>query len=208
MVLAIDATFGNLANTRVTVQDGVGQVVLSSEYSTNAVVSKITAQIIEASEDYKALIGKVAGEGSVNFVPSGATLDPNMVTFLDAESNQADRVVLYFDKAVDVATFAKVDSITGDLVTETYKGKVKKQVLKDNVNITVEQFGNAKDILGFKAVEGNNKAIEVILAKDTVLTDNQKVTVKANIGKTNNEKTFTLTDARVPELTGVPSVRS
>ena len=211
MVLAISSTFGNLANTRVTIQDGVGQVVLSSEYSTSAVTSKITAQIIEASEDYKPLIGKVAGEATVEFVPSGAAVDPNAVTFLDAESNQADRIILYFDKEIDVATFVKINNITGDFLTEKRADGVERQVFKDNVKIVVEQLGDEKEILGFKQVEGNKKAIELILAKTkenninerNTLVDNQKVTVKAAIGTTNNEKTFTLTDAREPEFTGV-----
>ena len=107
IVLEIGTTFGNLATNRVTVQDGVGQVVLSSEFSTKEVVAKINAQIIEASSDYKDLIGKVAGETTIKFSPSVVTTDPNNVTFQDAESNQADRVVLYFDKAVSSTTFVE-----------------------------------------------------------------------------------------------------
>jgi hypothetical protein len=208
IVLEIGTTFGNLANTRVTIQDGVGQVVLSSEYAVSPVTAQISAKIIEASEDYKALIGTVAGAGSVYFAPTGATLDPNAVTFLDAESNQADRVVLYFDKAVDVATFVKSNPATGNFVTKASGTPgVLAQVTKDNVSIVVSQTINGvvspKEVLGFKAVAGNNKAIEVILAKNTVLTDNQTVTIDAQIGTTKNNKTFTLTDARQPEVTSV-----
>lgn len=212
IVLAIDATFGNLANSRVTIQDGVGQVVLSSEFSTKELTSKVTAQIIEASGDYKDLIGKVQGIANVKFVPSGATTDINAVTFLDAESNQADRVVLYFDKAVSPATFVQTTT-DGKFVTADVKSGntvvYTKQVVKNNVNIAISQNNVTKEIIGFKSVDGNSKAIEVILAKKTAagavntLTDNSKVKVSAQLGTTNNSKEFVLTDARQPEVTSI-----
>ncbi|MDV6378229.1 S-layer homology domain-containing protein [Sporosarcina sp. GW1-11] len=215
VVLDIKATFGNLANSRVTIENGIGSVVLASEFSTKAVTSRITAKVIEASEDYKQLIGEITGEGSVTFVPTSATTDPNAVTFLDAESNQADRVVLYFDKDVSPATFLKTTK-DGKFVTErVFNGAnvaYTKQVLKDTVGIAIHQTdknGDKKDIIGLRSVEGNAKAIEVILAKTKAngvanhLIDNSRVYVAAKIGKTDNEKTFTLTDARQPEVTSV-----
>ncbi|WP_303971314.1 S-layer homology domain-containing protein [Sporosarcina ureae] len=214
VVLDIKASFGNLANSRVTIKDGVGSVVLASEFSTKAVTSNITAKVIEASEDYKQLIGEITGEGSVTFVPTSATTDPNAVTFVDAESNQADRVVVYFDKDVSPATFLKTTK-DGKFVTETVGTGLNaytKQVLKDTVTMVVKQnnaTGDNKEIIGLRSVEGNAKAIEVILAKtkangaDNHLTDNSRVYVQAKIGKTDNEKTFTLTDARQPEVTSV-----
>ncbi|WP_240376106.1 hypothetical protein [Bacillus piscicola] len=212
VVLALDATFGNLANSRVTIQNGVGQVVLSSEFSTEEVTSKVSAQIIEASSDYKDLIGEVVGETEVTFLPSGAETDVNAVTFSDAESNQADRVVLYFDKAVSPATFVKTTS-EGKFVTDEVvvagKDNYDKQVTKSNVDIKVLQDNDEKDIIGFRPVEGNEKAIEVILAKhdtngdNNQLKDNAEVTVTAELGTTKNEATFNLTDAREPEVTSV-----
>lgn len=208
MVLEIGSTFGNLANSRVTVQDGVGQVVLSSEFSTKEVIAKVTAQIIEASSDYKDLIGKVAGEATVKFVPSAATTDPDLVTFVDAESNQADRVVLYFDKAVSPETFV-VKNTDGTFKT-TADGK--KQILKPGVEIGISQDGDTAErgIVGVVAVPGNDKAIEVLLEKDHKLKDNAKVNLDVKIGKVQNKKSFTLTDARKPEFTGVtaPNLRT
>ena len=214
IVLDIKASFGNLANSRVTIKNGVGSVVLASEFSTKAVTSNITAKVIEASEDYKQLIGEITGEGSVTFVPTSATTDPNAVTFVDAESNQADRIVMYFDKDVSPATFLKTTK-DGKFVTETVgtgDNKYTKQVLKDTVTMAIKQnnsTGDSKEIIGLRSVDGNAKAIEVILAKKKMngtnnqLIDNSRVFVAATIGKTANEKTFTLTDARQPEVTSV-----
>lgn len=202
MVLEISSTFGNLANSRVTIQDGVGQVVLASEFANSELDAKVTAQIIEASADYKELIGKVAGEATVNFTPTAnGETDPNAVTFLDAESNQADRVTLYFDKEVSPATFMKTKS-NGEFETTTTTNDTV-QVAKSNVDIKVIQDGVEKEIVGMRSVEGNSKAVEVILSKSTTLKDNALVTVNAKIGNTQNEKSFTLTDARKPEFTGV-----
>ena len=209
MVLAIESTFGNLANNRVTIKNGVGKVVLSSEFSSQDMTARVTAQVIEASGDYKEQIGKLVGEGTVNFKASGAALDPNAITFADAESNQADRVVLYFDKAVAPQTFVKFNETKGEFVTKDSKSKdekgkfIKKQVMKDNVNVVITQDGKEREILGFDEIDGNPRAIEVILAKEDVLRDNAKVQVKASIGKTNNDVEFNLTDARQPEMTNI-----
>lgn len=204
MVLEIGTTFGQLANNRVTVQDGVGQVVLQSEFSTKEITAKVTAQIIEASTDHKELIGKVAGEALVNFVPAGVTTDPNAVTFQDAESNQADRVVLYFDKAVSPATFVQTNS-DGTFKTTADK---KRQLLKKDVVINIKQNNEDKTVVGIVPVKGNDKAVEVLIDVDTknpktYLTDNAKVDLDVRIGTTQNQRSFILTDARQPEFTGV-----
>ncbi|MEE1133033.1 MAG: S-layer homology domain-containing protein [Caryophanon sp.] len=223
MVLEIGTTFGNLATNRVTIQDGVGQVVLSSEFSSKEMIAKVTAQVIEASTDYKDLIGKVAGETTVKFIPAASVLDPNALTFLGAESNQADRVVVYFDKPVSPATFVKTEE---DGTFKTYRNEmfdIEVQEFKDDVTFIVEQGAvepgadettNDKTIVGLAAVPGNDKALEIILAKDlyneegnkitdNILKDNAKVDLTIKIGETINNRSFTLTDSRKPEFTGV-----
>lgn len=199
IVLAIDSTFGNLANSRVTVQNGVGQVVLSSEFSTKQEISRITAQIIEASVDYQDLRGKVSGEATVTFQPSATETDINAVTFVDAESNQADRVVLYFDKAVSPETFVKKNT------DGSYEVANDVQKIKEGVTIKITQGTETvgRDIVGFRSVEGNTKAIEVLLDTTDYLTDNKHVTVDVTLGNTQNKKSFTLTDSRQPEFTSV-----
>ncbi|PER28972.1 MULTISPECIES: S-layer homology domain-containing protein [Bacillus] len=198
IVLALNTTYGNLAHNRVTIQDGKATVVLTSEFSPKELTAKIDAQLIEASEDYKHLIGKVLGTTNVKFVPAAVTGNPEekrQLSVVKAESNQADRVVAYFDKDVTLADFVETTS-TGDLKLTADK---KAYVLKNNVS--VEQDGNKK-IKGIRAVSGNKKAVELILEKDSVLTDNKEVKVKADITVPSETK-FVLTDARVPEVTSV-----
>lgn len=197
IVLALNTTYGNLAHNRVTIQDGKATVVLTSEFSPKELTAKIDAQLIEASEDYKHLIGKVLGTTNIKFVPAatGGGIEQRQLSVVKAESNQADRVVAYFDKDVTLADFVATTS-TGDLKLTADK---KAYVLKNNVS--VEQDG-AKKIKGIRAVSGNKKAVELILEKDSVLTDNKEVTVKANVTVPSETK-FVLTDARVPEVTSV-----
>lgn len=211
MVLEIGSTFGNLATNRVTIQDGVGQVVLSSEFSSKELIAKVTAQVIEASTDYKDLIGKIVGETTVKFIPAASVLDPNALTFLGAESNQADRVVVYFDKPVSPATFVETeeDGSFKTVIAEEFNN-VERQIFKTGVEFGISQDGSTKGILGLAAVPGNDKAIEVILAKEVVgsekpniLKDNAQVDLVVKIGETRNDRSFTLTDSRKPEFTGV-----
>lgn len=208
MVLEIGSTFGNLANTRVTLQNGVGKVVLTSEYSVKDVVARISAQIIETSVDFAELKGKVTGETTLKFVPVKVA-DADEIVLVKAESNQADRVVLYFDKEVSPATFAKVNKKDGLFETAT-KDSVLCQVPTDGYNIEIQQAGHKKPIVGFKSVAGNSKAIEVILAdnKDefgnyNYLTDNAEVVVKTRFGTKEDTNKFTLTDPRQAEVTSV-----
>ncbi len=201
IVLEINTTFGNLANSRVTVQDGVGKVLLTSEFSSKEVIAKITAQIIEASDDYKDLIGKVAAQTTLKFVESGA-VSVDGIQLLNAESNQADRVTLYLDKPVDVSAFVKTNA-NGTYQTTSVVGGEDRQVLKDDVSIGIKQGNDSKMIIGFHKVAGNPKAIEIILAKSTPLTDNAKVDVTTKLGSSSVDKSFILTDAREPEVTSV-----
>ncbi|MGE7863020.1 S-layer homology domain-containing protein [Bacillus mobilis] len=200
IVLALNTTYGNLAHNRVTIQDGKATVVLTSEFSPKELTAKIDAQLIEASEDYKHLIGKVLGTTNVKFVPAANTGNPEekrQLSVVKAESNQADRVVAYFDKDVTLADFIATTS-TGDLKLTADK---KAYVLKNNVSVEQEGKNDIK-IKGIRAVSGNKKAVELILEKDSALIDNKEVKVKADITVPSETK-FVLTDARVPEVTSV-----
>ena len=193
IVLAVNATYGNLAQKRVTIQNGVGTVILTSEYNNKDVTSKVDAQIIEASGDYKALIGQVAGETTVKFATTNSGV-VDTVTLTNAESNQADRVTLFFDKNVSLDNFGK---FLADGKYEYAAG-----------SIVVTQDGTAKKVRGIKAVASNPRAIEVVLEKNEVLTDNKAVKVEVNPAKTlakvvNSNVAFNLTDARKPEVTAV-----
>ncbi|CUA80780.1 S-layer homology domain-containing protein [Anoxybacillus suryakundensis] len=182
IVLDLNITYGTLSQKRVTIQNGKATVILTSEFSAKEVIAKIDAQIIEASGDYKDLIGKVSGSGVIAFKPAASGV-VETITLVGGESNQADRVTLFFDK------------------TPT------EQQLKES-QFVVKQGSKEVIPLGFKLVKDNPKAVELILKRGEYLTDNKEVTVIANvpnaIGKpSTSSTTFVLTDARPAEVTSV-----
>lgn len=210
VVIAFSSTYGNLANTRVTVQDGVATVVLTSEFSQKDLVSKIDAQIIEASGDYKDLIGKVVGTKNVYFkLDLGDGNTPETPLLTGAESNQADRVTLKFNKDVTVKDFVEFNEATNKFVVDA-SGNAD---FVDGVNVLVYQSKDGNNqpvplqVRGLKPVAGNTKALEVILDKNHVLEDNKAVYIEITQPSTNGEKKtqadFILTDARKPEATSV-----
>ncbi|WP_340701054.1 sugar-binding domain protein [Brevibacillus borstelensis] len=216
IVVSFSSTYGSLANNRVVVQDGVATVTLTSEFSQKDLVSKIDAQIIEASGDYKDLIGKVVGTKNVYFkLKIGDNPSDNKPVFENAESNQADRITMYFNKDVTVADFVKFDETTQKFVVDD-EGNA---VLVEGVKVLVYQDKDndgkpiAKKVRGFKPVEGNSKALELVLDKKeqvgetyvNILEDNKPVFVEFTQPSSNGEKKtqddFILTDAREPEAT-------
>lgn len=220
IVLDLNATFGALSSKRVTIQDGKATVVLTSEFSNTGVTSKIDAQVIEASGDYKVLIGKVAGTANVEFATS-TTGSVDTITLVNAESNQADRFTLFFDKEVSLDHFVKKDangkyvySTDGTVGTETStpvaaNGETYRHAFRVNgadKSVEITQGGKTFAVKGFKPVAGNPKAMEVILDKSVVLIDNARVGVEVNtvnsINKiTKSSASFVVTDARKPEAT-------
>nr|WP_278429891.1 sugar-binding domain protein [Brevibacillus laterosporus] len=213
VVISFSTTYGNLANTRVTVQKGIATVTLRSEFSQNDLVAKVDAQVIEASGDYKYLIGKVIGTKEVYFkVNPGDTGEIDQLPVVQsAGSNQADRVTVYFNKNVDVADFVQKDETTGKYKVDADKNAL----LKKGTEIKVTQDNVAKKVRGLKKVEGNPKALEVILDKTekvgdkwtNILTDNKPVKVEFvqtnTAGPQTTKAEFILADARKPEVTSV-----
>ncbi len=214
VVIAFSATYGDLANNRVTVQKGEASVVLTSVFSQKNLVSKIDAQIIEASGDYKELIGEVVGTKNVNIVLKKGEVDPDVKPALvQVNSNQADRVTAFFNKNVTVADFGVYDEKTKKFNV----GADGSLELKKGVKIEVSQDANfaegtLKKVLGLKPVSGNSQALEIVLAKsvnllDNALEDNKEVYVRitqpSNIGDQVISKDFILSDTRMPEATSV-----
>ncbi|MGG2971115.1 sugar-binding domain protein, partial [Brevibacillus borstelensis] len=205
VVIHFSATFGNLANDRVTVQDGIAQVALTSEISDKDLVAKVDAQIIEASGDYKDLIGKVVGTKEVYFK---LNIDPPasdaIPALLSVTSTSADRVTAYFDKDVTVADFLQYDKATDKVLVDD-SGKAK---LKEGVTIKVSQdanFADLKTVRGLKPSANNPKALEIVLEKDAFLEDNKEVYVEitqpSSTGDNVIKKNFVLVDTRKPEAT-------
>ncbi|MCI2253875.1 S-layer homology domain-containing protein [Domibacillus sp. PGB-M46] len=189
IVLQFDASHGSLANTRVTVKDGVATVLLTSEFSQKELTSVVTAKLIETAPDseWADQIGKLIAAQTVKFVPVSGSVT-SQVEITGAESNQADRVTVYFNENVTPASFL-------DTTSPLYN------------KVEVTQNNEDKAIVGYLPVEGNSKAIQVLLAKSDYLTDNKEVDVTQLTSKGQTiEKSFILTDARQPEATSVQQV--
>ncbi|WP_114571715.1 hypothetical protein [Exiguobacterium flavidum] len=196
-------SFSNITKNRITLQNGKATGVLRSEASSKALDVKISAEVMEASGDYKALIGKVLGHGSMKFEPVAHNAVRSL-TLMKADSNEADRVTLFFDNPVLLSDFIYLDTSGKPIVD--HHGR---QLLKSGVKLDISQDHHDKsDIRGIRLVPGNDKAIEVILEKSSVLKDNKTVDVHAEIpnsaGKIlKSHESFKLTDARDPEATAV-----
>ncbi|SFE60265.1 hypothetical protein [Alteribacillus iranensis] len=227
VVLDLNTTRGSLAQDRVTIQDGQATVQLTSEFYNTEVEAKIDAQIIEASGDYEDLIGEVVGSTTVPFIPFEA--DPEIdIKAEGGESNQADRFTLYFDNEVALNNLVETNpdgellyqrldegggvaesNLTADEVEGLDAEDVRHQLIDDAITIT--QGEKDFTVKGLKPVSGNTQAMEVILEKtdgNDVLTDNASVNVDINTRNaagevTSSDTSFTVTDARAPEATGV-----
>lgn len=207
IVLKLSTSFGSLAKERVTIQDGKATVLLTSEFSNTDLEATIDAQIIETvNGEYKDLIGKIDGQAKVKFSTVMVTPAPvEMINVLAAESNQADRVTIFLDKAVSRELLLKSFGLDKKLPT------VDESEYLANDNIQIEQFDGMKRVIGIKSVPSNPKAFEVILDKETPLQDNATVKVLAKITSSTDTEvkskaSFKLTDARQPEVTSVKSV--
>lgn len=225
IVLRVQTTHGTLATERVTVQNGIATVTLTSESSNKDVVAKVDATVIEAGEEYKELIGQKFGTAEIGFVADDQAAEALSLT--GAESNQVDRATLYFDRAVELEDFVQTVPGSDAILYQVYDGtnwgepttnvalvapENVRHALKEDALIINDSIGadSAHDgILGIKPVAGNTKAIEVIFEKGSLLLpNNQEVTVVSNhvseYGKeTTSEVKFNLTDARNPEVTKV-----
>jgi hypothetical protein len=207
LVLEVGTSHGSLASERVTVQNGVATVSLTSEFTEEALKAVVTGKLIEAAADSKwhDEIGNLVASGSINFTAISSEVDEATVpSLLKAESNEADRLTLYFDKAVTPAMY--LEMANGKFVVDA-DGNV---VFKEEAQLSVFQADETHTIRGLKSVAGNSKALEVVLdVVESDLTPNALVTVASGfVDEFGNSldyslKTFTFTDARRPEVTSV-----
>lgn len=202
VVLDLNSTYGFLSQKRVTIQNGKAEVILRSEFMTDKVSAKIDAQIIEASNDYKDLIGKVFATTNVDLTPKGAEGSGETVllkSVTSANSNQADRVTLTFDEEVGPNDFY---TVVGN-----------KPVLKNNITVSQKKdLTESKNVKGFLFDPNNKKVVTVVLNKDTFLADNQDVYVQAVMGAKGKEHKsstqFKLADARIANITSVQEINN
>ncbi|UFJ61984.1 Ig-like domain-containing protein [Brevibacillus sedimenti] len=196
--VAFSTTYGSFAEKRVTVQNGVATVLLTSEFLTSDVNANIIAQIVEAAD--KDLIGLKA-ETTVVFSPNpDDVVIGEKPVIASAGASQADRVVVYFNKDIDLKYF--IDE----------KGK-----LKDDIKFEV--YGNVPNsgdvsaltplkVAGVLPVAGNSKGLTLVLDKSEFLTDNANVFVKFvdstnGVSQESKASLFKLTDARQPAMLSV-----
>ncbi|BAH07796.1 hypothetical protein [Clostridium kluyveri] len=193
--VAFTATFGTLANQRVTVQNGVATNLFTSETLDSVKPADITATVVEAAN--KNLIGLKA-EKTIVLDPNPTIQDETVgATMTEVQAAQADRVIAYFNKDVDITKF--VTSGTYELDASKATATVKTNVANDLTG------GSSINVVGVLPVEGNSKALQLILASN--LTDNANLLVnfsdKTGTLTVNSEKSCKLTDARKPAMLSV-----
>lgn len=208
IVLDLNTTYGSLAQQRATIQNGEVTVVLRSEFIAKGATAKVTAQIIEASDDYKDLIGKVSGTTNVVLAaPGSAEVDATYLT--SANTNEADRVTLTFDKKVKLSDFIQTDA-NGNL-----KNALQSAEGGNGNKVVVTQAGKELAVKGFLKGSTENSLIAVLdVNRNTgtnILTDNSDVKVEVEMQNTAKKMTesdqeFKFTDARLPQVTSVNAV--
>ena len=194
VVVELLSSHGNISPARATLQNGVGYALLTSEHSATPLICEITAKLFEAGQDVKDKIGQTQFFGYVYFVPIGGELDEAKIPprLVNAESGQADRITLYFNKEVNVDEMWELMS-----------------------DIQITQWYSNPTAIRLLPVEGNNKAAELLIDIEDawgtdILEDNTYTTVtyilNTVFGPLTESKSFILNDSRKPELVGVDSV--
>ncbi|MGG0347174.1 hypothetical protein ABEZ21_17255, partial [Brevibacillus porteri] len=198
--VAFSSTFGNFAEKRVTVQKGVATAMFTSESLTSDRTAEITALVVEAQD--KNLIG-LKQNTNILLTPNPDSVDPTTGALMsEAEAFQADRVVVYFNKAVKVEDFTYATGVN--------KGKIDPKKATIAVNTAVKNDlseGTVATVVGLAPVAGNDKALQVILDTATPLVDNANVRVQFTDLRGSiavpSTKGFKLTDARKPAMLSV-----
>jgi len=203
ITIELFTSHGSLASTgdesRVTLQNGVGTIKLNSESSASPLVAEITAKLYEAAQVHKDAIGQHEVIFNVFFQPEELNELVAPPVLVGAESNQADRVTLFFDKEVDIEDFEADLRFLSDVSDA------------EGMFPVVVQDGYMYEVLGYLPVEGNPKALVAVIGYNMEifdylirLTDNTWTGVwsvsYSDYGLTTNYVEFLLTDARKPEL--------
>ena len=131
-------------------------------------------------------------------------------TLVDVAVETADRVVLYFNKDVDVTKYTQQDTVNSKVYTyDPAKMLIKVQDSAKNDDTTIAGSGN-RTVKALAPVPGNSKALVAILdvsATGRQLTDNSKVLVyvKDNTGSVQPDatKSTLVSDIRVPSILAV-----
>lgn len=204
VVVSFASTFGNFAEKRVTVQNGKATVMFTSETLSAERTAELTGTIVEAKDSN--LIGiKASKTIKLNPNPDEGPEDTAGARVTEAEAAQADRLILYFNKEVSVEKYTTVTNAVRAMDADKATCVVTTGVNNDLTG------GAAVAVKGFLPVEGNTKALQVLLDVDAsaanALTDNAKVKVvftdKTGTVDVPSTVNFNLTDARKPEIVRV-----
>ena len=201
VVISFGSTFGNFAEKRVTVQNGKATVMYTSE-SLNAIrTADLTGTIVEAKDSN--LIGiKATTSIKLDPNPDQGTNDTTGARVTEAEAAQADRIILYFNKDVSVEKYTTVTRAIDPTKATIAVTKSVNNDLTGGAPVTVK---------GLLPVEGNTKALQVLLDVDAALAnaldDNARIKVefsdKTGTVAVPSAVNFNLTDARKPEIVRV-----
>lgn len=194
--VAFTTTFGSLAEKKVTVQNGIATVLLTSETLDSAKTADITATVVEAGN--KNLIGLKANRNLLMDPNPASGIDEKVgATMTEVQAAQADRVIVYFNKDISVEKYAKVG--THELDANKAVAKVETRVGNKG------EAGKNVDVVGILPVQGNSKALQLVLK--TPLTDNSNLKVeftdKTGTLPVPSTKYCKLTDARKPAMLSV-----
>lgn len=221
ITLAVTTSFGELSNPTVTINKGVGTLVLNSEFSAKELDCKVIADISRQSSNATDLIGKVVGETHITFEPFKTTEDTTP-KLQKVESDQADRITLFFDREVEIKDFVKKNEATdtyqtektGDLIHQVFYNTTTNKpvftVTQDDVNgqkvsYPIAGLAEARNDDGTRV---SKKVLQLILDESVALDDNNVVDVSyvnAPCG-INTNRSFKLTDAKKPEFTAIESI--
>ncbi|WP_243187023.1 Ig-like domain-containing protein [Clostridium muellerianum] len=201
-------TLGRFAENRVTVQNGVATVLFTSETLTAAKPATITATVVEAAN--KNLYGLEAKRNLL--------LDPNPMAgddkdnvgarLTEVQAAQADRVIAYFNKDVDYTKYVKAG--TYDLDENKAKAVVHSNVANDGndilpvINVDGATTKNCP-VIGVLPVQGNSKALQLVLGTNLIDNANIRVNFNDNTGSVlvPGVADCKLTDARKPAMLSV-----
>lgn len=206
--VAFTTTFGTFAEKRVTVQNGIATVLLTSETLDAVKTATVTATVVEAANNN--LYGLGAKRNIVmDPNPDSGEQETAGATMTEVQAAQADRVIVYFNKEVQVSDYVKEGTHELDR-TNKADAKVYTNVSNADANDTaaVPGSGTAINVVGVLPVSGNDKALQLILDTTTPpLVDNANLKVlftdKTGTLDVASARSCKLTDARKPAMLSV-----
>lgn len=200
--VAFATSLGKFAEQRVAVQDGVATVMYTSEVLMDTQQAKITATIVESTEN-KELLG-LNTSTSITLTPNPESLEDTSVGAIitSATAPTADRVIAYFNQKVKAADF-KTES--GKVDFSKFACTVQSGL--DNGFEWVQGVSKSHNIVGILDVDSDENALQLLVDRPMIDNTNVKVEfenkTKANsLVSAKNTVYFKLTDARQPAFLG------